>query len=44
MLDFIIENFTAIYGLSVVILFLYSAPKMIREYDRIKEAEANETK
>lgn len=39
MLNFIIENFMAIYGLSVVVLFIYSAPKMIREYDRIKEGE-----
>jgi hypothetical protein len=39
MLDYILKNFTAIYGLSVVVLFIYSAPKMIREYDKIKEGE-----
>jgi len=39
MLNFIIENFTAIYGLSVVALFIYSAPKMVKAYDEIKEGE-----
>lgn len=39
MLNFFIENFTEMYGLSVVVLFVYTAPKMISEYDRIKEGK-----
>jgi len=39
MLDYILKNFTEIYCISVVVLFIYMVPKMIREYDRIKEGE-----